>query len=132
MDLWHCTPDSWTCPSLTNAIDPSMFFDTADEGTCDNISVEDPNKEPNETTYDFCLCCGEAFHENPPDWSRRRQHLEEDHNFDESTHEKFFREEQFLLHLANGHKVRLEYLTPLMEFCGRQDQAPVLLARLPG
>src|SRR5437870_307348 len=106
INLWHRNPESWSCPSLGDAVNPTMFFGTADETTPDNISVEAPDNELNGSTYDFCLCCGDAFYDNPPDWGKRKEHLEEDHNFGQTTHEKFFREEQFLLHLANGHNVR--------------------------
>jgi hypothetical protein len=124
---WHRTPDCWFCPSLANAITPGIFFDTAEETISDDISVENPD-EKHDGTYDFCLCCGEVFHDSPPDWTKRKQHWKDKHNFDENTSsENFFREEQFLLHLANSHNIRLEYLADLMEYCRKKDRAPVLV-----
>ncbi|KAK2752857.1 hypothetical protein FQN55_005991 [Onygenales sp. PD_40] len=129
---WHDRPVVWQCPNIQmSTTKPDYFFDTLDETSMDNISIQDHliNEGLGDTkTYDdFCLCCGDIFPANPPNPEERRKHLEETHHFDETERgPKFFREEQFRIHLANCHNVRLGYVDHLMKICSLKEAPPAM------
>ncbi|KAI1948255.1 hypothetical protein LOZ07_004931 [Ophidiomyces ophidiicola] len=145
-ELWHVTPETYICPGPGHASNPGVFFDTetitADASELASLNLENLQTDQSSLTtktiytYDYCLCCGEIFHESPPDWDARKQHLQDMHCISETdnlTHDHrhnhgqpFYREELFSLHLANCHNVRFDYLTEFTEFCRKKAQAPVL------
>ncbi|EEP79815.1 predicted protein [Uncinocarpus reesii 1704] len=151
-NLWHNTPESWICPGPEHATNPAVFFDTetvtADASDLASLNLDEhPDLQADQTSintktiykYDYCLCCGEVFHESPPDWDARKQHLRDMHHISETDDirydhrhnhgQRFYREELFSLHLANCHNVRLDYLTEFTEFCRKKAQAPVLMVQ---
>ncbi|WEW56904.1 hypothetical protein PRK78_002361 [Emydomyces testavorans] len=151
--LWHHNPESWICPGPEHASNPGVFFDTevvttdASELASLNLDNDHFDHQTDQAsvnakivyTYDYCLCCGEIFHESPADWDVRKQHLREVHYISETDDmrydhrhnhgQRFYREELFSLHLANCHNVRLDYLTEFTEFCRKKAQAPVLMVQ---
>ncbi|OCK89974.1 uncharacterized protein K441DRAFT_263781 [Cenococcum geophilum 1.58] len=107
MTQWHGHPRSWSCPKGSTFKD---FFEP-DSSYTDNSAVAD---------NDICLYCGKKF-SNPPNWSLRKRHLEEEHHFNECAHEKFFKQDQFCRHLANSHNVDIEYMKDFISSCWRED-----------
>ncbi|OCL09959.1 hypothetical protein AOQ84DRAFT_375351 [Glonium stellatum] len=105
MTQWHGHPKSWSCPNTIKGATFKDFFGPG--GSCvDN---------------DICFYCRTSFSNNQPNWSLRKRHLEEEHHFNECTHEKFFKLDQFCRHLANTHKVDMDSMNDFTLACERED-----------
>jgi len=111
MTQWHGHPRSWSCPTPAKGSTFKDFFEP-DGSYTHNSAVAD---------NDICLYCGKKFSNNPPNWSLRKRHLEEEHHFNECAHEKFFKQDQFCRHLANSHNVDIEYMKDFISSCWRED-----------
>ncbi|PGH16236.1 hypothetical protein AJ80_05259 [Polytolypa hystricis UAMH7299] len=125
-ELWHLSRDRWRCPGVEHATTPGVFYEPSNG--LDTISLQDHEESLHEGPTDLCLCCGKTFPNDTEDWQKRLQHLREEHRFEgQKRGEKFFREEQFLLHLANSHNVDFDYVSELASLCRQVDRAPVLM-----
>lgn len=114
-DLWHCSPESWSCPSLANEPPLDAFFcPTGPDSTG--------------SARDECICCEQKFYTRPLNVSleARIQHLKDVHCFHECAHEeKFFRKEYFHLHLANAHNINdFGSLLNFIDSRAREERAP--------
>jgi hypothetical protein len=116
--LWHMPRDSWCCPPVTSDYKTTAFFENVTEPSQDDTEED--------SSYTYCLCCGEVVPENTGGAYNRTQHLEEKHNFHKNTTcEKFCRLDLFTLHLANMHGVQTEFVGNLAEICREEDRSPI-------
>ncbi|KAH0566147.1 hypothetical protein GP486_000450 [Trichoglossum hirsutum] len=108
-EIWHSRPTGFACPSLTAAQTPGIFFEQYDRD------------------HDMCLLCGDLYPLS--NWSRRTRHLKKVHGFSRCSQKGgFYREEQFVRHVANVHAVAIELLAAFVEGCKREETPPAWAA----
>lgn len=127
--IWHYPRDIWSCPTkddlraeihLQAGPLACYLFPTTQQG--------EMNSE------DVCPYCGEYCDElfddldgrsdnNFDDWKVRIQHLECQHNFDQCLPTAFYKLDNFLLHLAGSHNLRLSPWTKkVINSCWREKR----------
>jgi len=134
--LWHLPREVWSCPTKNDAR-TATYLQT---GPLASFLFPSTTSAPGSST-DICPYCGECsedifydleedINECSADWKIRIEHLEAEHNFDECPIGlKFFRPEQFLLHLVGSHNLRLgKWTKGVMDSCRRRKLVSPSLA----
>jgi hypothetical protein len=107
----HLRKHSWSCAALSSI---------------ENVFHPCTNKNG---ASDVCGYCGGEF-SNPPDWSKRRDHVCHDHKFGECNQaKKFFRADHFRQHLKHSHGGLSGKWTNMLEsVCMRDEPLPQTMA----
>ncbi|RDL38605.1 uncharacterized protein BP5553_02945 [Venustampulla echinocandica] len=131
-EVWHLPQDVWSCPTMDDVRAATylqagpmawyLFQNTSLPILCEE-DVCPYCGDPSDIIFEDY---GEDIMECSADWEIRIKHLKHEHNMDRCQATlKFNRVDQFLLHLAGSHNVRLtDWTKDVVDSCKRQKQVP--------
>ncbi len=127
--MWHSLRNVWTCPT-TNDIRAAIHHQEGPlawflfpSSFSSRVSNEDACPYCSKLAEDILDDADEDIDDCYADWEFRVEHLEEKHSFGTcNTELLFYREDLFILHLANCHRLKVtKFIGDVVASCSRRS-----------